>query len=115
MLLFERAAVESLDASPAFTGGCPVPREKSSTVRLQQVQFRSFLSAATASFIDSDAQRPVARSPHGSGHVPDPRSAGGIGAAELLTTARRTGVQVFLDGPDFAGDPSDRDFTPPQG
>ncbi|BBY96516.1 hypothetical protein MGALJ_61850 (plasmid) [Mycobacterium gallinarum] len=41
--------------------------------------------------------------------------AGGISAVELLTTAHRTGVQVFLDGPDFAADPRERDYAPPNG
>ncbi len=41
--------------------------------------------------------------------------AGGIGAVELLTTAHRTGVQIFLDGPDCASDPRERDYTPPNG
>ncbi|MGP4057762.1 hypothetical protein ACTWP6_23550 [Mycobacterium sp. 4D054] len=40
---------------------------------------------------------------------------GGVSAVELLTTAHRTGAQVFLDGPDFAADPRDRDYTPPSG
>ncbi|AFM20606.1 hypothetical protein Mycch_6004 (plasmid) [Mycolicibacterium chubuense NBB4] len=38
---------------------------------------------------------------------------GGTAAVELLTTAHRTGAQVFLDGPDFAADPAERDHTPP--
>ncbi len=41
--------------------------------------------------------------------------AGAVSTVELLTTAHRTGVQVFLDGPDFAADPRDRDYTPPSG
>lgn len=41
--------------------------------------------------------------------------AGGVSAVELLTMAYRTGVQVFLDGPAFADDPSDPDYAPPKG
>ena len=32
-----------------------------------------------------------------------------------VTPAHRTGAQIFLDGPDFAADPRDRDYTPPGG
>ncbi|KUH91780.1 hypothetical protein [Mycobacterium sp. IS-1556] len=39
--------------------------------------------------------------------------AGAISTVDLLTTAHRTGVQIFLDGPDFAADPRDQDYTPP--
>lgn len=39
--------------------------------------------------------------------------AGALSAVALLTTAHRTGVQVFLDGPDFAADPSERNYTVP--
>ncbi|CAN3132304.1 hypothetical protein ACNUDN_31315 (plasmid) [Mycobacterium sp. smrl_JER01] len=41
--------------------------------------------------------------------------AGAVSTVDLLTTAHRTGAQIFLDGPDFAADPRDRDYTPPSG
>lgn len=41
--------------------------------------------------------------------------AGCVGAVELLHTAHRTAVQVFIDGPDHAQDPADIDYTPPTG
>ncbi|MDQ1322089.1 MAG: hypothetical protein QG655_3334 [Actinomycetota bacterium] len=39
--------------------------------------------------------------------------AGCVGAVELLTSAHRTAIQVFLDGPDHAEDPADIGYTPP--
>lgn len=39
--------------------------------------------------------------------------AGAVSTVDLLTTAHRTGVQIFLDGRDFVADPRDWDYTPP--
>ncbi|WP_292976265.1 hypothetical protein [Mycobacterium sp.] len=39
--------------------------------------------------------------------------AGCRGAVELLQTAHRTAVQVLLDGPEHAQDPTKDDYTPP--
>lgn len=39
--------------------------------------------------------------------------AGCVSTVELLTTAHRTGVQVFLDGPDFDADPNHPDYAAP--
>ena len=41
--------------------------------------------------------------------------AGCLSAVELLRTAHRTAIQVFLDGPDHAQDPTENDLTPPSG
>jgi hypothetical protein len=39
--------------------------------------------------------------------------AGCVGAVELLHTADHAAIQVFLDGPDHAQDPTESDYTPP--
>ena len=41
--------------------------------------------------------------------------AGCLSAVELLRTAHHTAIQVFLDGPDHAQDPTENDLTPPSG
>lgn len=39
--------------------------------------------------------------------------AGCRGAVALLRTAHHTGIQIFLDGPEYDQDPTHRDYTPP--
>lgn len=39
--------------------------------------------------------------------------AGCLGAVALLRTAHHAAIQVFLDGPDHAEDPTEMDFAPP--
>jgi hypothetical protein len=39
--------------------------------------------------------------------------AGCLGAVALLRTAHHAAIQVFLDGPDYAQDPTESDYTPP--
>lgn len=40
--------------------------------------------------------------------------AGCLSAVELFRTAHRTAIQVFLDGPEHAQDPTDITYTPPR-
>src|ERR1700752_1812669 len=40
--------------------------------------------------------------------------AGCLGAVSLLRSAHHTAIQVFLDGPDHAADPTQADYTSPQ-
>jgi hypothetical protein len=39
--------------------------------------------------------------------------AGCVGAVALLRTAHHAAIQVFLDGPDYADDPTESDYTSP--
>ncbi len=39
---------------------------------------------------------------------------GCAGTVDLLRTAHRTAIQVFLDGPEYAKDPTDSDYQPPK-
>ncbi len=39
--------------------------------------------------------------------------AGCIGAVEILQAAHHTATSVFLDGPEHAQDPGEKDYTPP--
>jgi hypothetical protein len=72
-----------------------VPRQELSRDRTRQIRWLDVhLGPVTFQILDQD---------------------GAVSAVDLLTKAHRTAAQVFLDGPDFAADPRDRDYTPPQG
>jgi len=72
-----------------------VPRQELSRDRTRQIRWLDLhLGPITFQILDQD---------------------GAVSAVDLLTKAHRTATQVFLDGPDFAADPRDQDYPPPQG
>ncbi|WP_235718656.1 hypothetical protein [Mycolicibacterium goodii] len=72
-----------------------VPRQELSRDRTRQIRWLDLhMGPVTFQILDQD---------------------GAVSAVDLLTTAHRTAAQVFLDGPDFAGDPRDQDYALPQG
>lgn len=71
-----------------------VPRQELSRDRTRQIRWLDLhLGPVTFQILDQD---------------------GAVSAVDLLTKAHRTAARVFLDGPDFAADPRDRDYAPPK-